>query len=290
MSIEITEGNSSAVINEKGAELKSLKLGGKELMWSSDPKYWGKSSPVLFPMIGNLRGGETVIDGRSFRIPKHGFARDNVFDVTNKTGSTVTMSFSDTEETRRCFPFAFDFSLHYTLTEEKLEILYEVVNNSDAPMPFCIGTHPAFACPSDGYAFSDYRLIFREKETVSSPVMNLKTRMFQNGKRIWRLKNSDVFPLDYKLFSEDVLYFDNIVSRSVSLADPENRGVKISWEGFTSLGVWTPAEIEAPFVCLEAWCGCDDFDTDDGVFRNKKGIQTALPGATLYYVMTIEKL
>ena len=288
MSVIIKSGEASAEIAEKGAELKSLVLGGRELMWCADEKFWGKSSPVLFPMIGNLKNGKTVIDGNVYCIPKHGFARDNVFSVRKAAESTVTMSFSDTPQTKECYPFEFDFSLHYTLSKKKLEILYEVTNNSDAPMPFCIGTHPAFACPWGEYKFDDYRLVFEEKETASTPVMNLKTRVFQQNKRVWRLKNTNEFPLRYSLFDSDVIYFERLLSHSVTLFDPQEKGIRVSWEGFSSLGLWTPAEIQAPFLCIEAWCGCDDFDTDDGNFRNKQGIQTAMPKTPLYYVMTIE--
>ena len=37
-------------VEEHGAELKSLvrKNTGKEYMWKADPKFWGRTSPVLF--------------------------------------------------------------------------------------------------------------------------------------------------------------------------------------------------------------------------------------------------
>lgn len=288
MEVVLKAGKAEARIISKGAELKSLVLGGRELMWEANPDFWGKTSPVLFPMVGNLRGGRTVIDGKEYAISKHGFARDNEFEVSRVTEKSASFTFKSNEMTRRSFPFDFEFTMSYTLTEEKLEILYEVTNKSNIPMPFCIGAHPAFACPGEGKSFSDYRLVFEEKETVSSPVLNTKIGMFENGRRIWRLKNSDEYPLNYSLFDDDCVYFPNLTSQKVSLLDKENKGVRVSWEGFNSLGVWTPAGKKAPFVCLEPWCGADDFDTDSGVFREKQGIQTGLPNAPAYYVMSIE--
>lgn len=286
MDIKISAKDAEAVIASKGAELKSLKLGGRELMWCADPSIWGKSSPVLFPAIGNVKDNVTSIDGKLYKMRKHGFARDNEFNASKTSEKTADFILSSDASTREMLPFDFDFSLHYTLSENKLEILYEVTNKGNGEMPFCIGAHPAFACNDIGKC----RLVFEEKETVSSPVMNLKTRMFQQNKRVWRLKNDNVFKLSYPLFDNDVVYFGNIISQSVQLLDENDKGIKLSWEGFTSLGVWTPAGMNAPFICVEPWCGSDDFDTDDGNFRNKAGIQTALKHEPKYYVMTIEAI
>jgi galactose mutarotase-like enzyme len=49
--------NLCATIAPKGAELQSLfnKKTGIEYMWSGDASYWGKYSPVLFPIVGRLK-------------------------------------------------------------------------------------------------------------------------------------------------------------------------------------------------------------------------------------------
>ena len=89
MITELSCGNASAKIDSKGAELKSLIIGGREIMWNSDPAFWGKSSPVLFPAIGNVKANKTVIDGKTIDLPKHGFARDNEFSRQRLTPSSV---------------------------------------------------------------------------------------------------------------------------------------------------------------------------------------------------------
>ena len=39
-------------IESFGAEIKSVKrkADGREYMWCGDPRYWGRTSPVLFPL------------------------------------------------------------------------------------------------------------------------------------------------------------------------------------------------------------------------------------------------
>ena len=47
-----------ASIHEKGAELCSL-IGlsdGTEYVWQADPAIWGRHAPLLFPVIGRLKG------------------------------------------------------------------------------------------------------------------------------------------------------------------------------------------------------------------------------------------
>ena len=68
MDITLKSGEVSAKIVSKGAELKSLTVGKRELMWSADPAFWGKTSPLLFPMIGTLKDGKTTINGKEYKI------------------------------------------------------------------------------------------------------------------------------------------------------------------------------------------------------------------------------
>ena len=41
-------------VESKGAELTGIKdlVTGQEYVWQKDPKFWAKSSPVLFPFVG----------------------------------------------------------------------------------------------------------------------------------------------------------------------------------------------------------------------------------------------
>ncbi len=286
MEIILKNGNSSAVIASKGAELKSYVADGKALMWCGDEKYWGKTSPFLFPMIGNLKNGKTVINGKEYSISKHGFARDNEFIVESNTEKTAVFSFESNPDTLKSYPFEFKITITYALEDKGLQISYTVTNNSETDMYYCIGGHPAFACDKP---FDSYRLVFEQDETVNSPVMNLETRMWGDNNRIKRLENSREYSLEYSLFDNDCVYFDTIKSKSCSLLSG-GEGVKVSWSGFETLGVWTPDHKNAPFVCIEPWCGCDDYDTDSGIFSEKRGIQAAKPGETKNYSITIEKI
>lgn len=285
MDIQLKNDNCTAKIISKGAELKSLTVGRRELMWSADPAFWGKTSPLLFPMIGTLRDGKTLIGGKEYRITKHGFARDLELSVDSVNGTSVTFSLEQSDYTRGMFPFDFRFTVTYTLKSDGIAVTYRVKNNSAEPMPFCIGAHPAFAC---GGEFIDYRLEFAKPETAAVPNYNLETGLHEEKNRRQLMNNETVLPLKHELFYEDVCYFDKAVSRSVMLLNKENKGVRVDYPDFTSLGVWQAKD--APFLCIEPWCGSADFDDATGVFAEKRGAVTLNSGEERAFTYSISSI
>ena len=48
---QIKNSQITVEIADHGAELVSMKdAHGKEYLWQADPKYWGRHSPILFPI------------------------------------------------------------------------------------------------------------------------------------------------------------------------------------------------------------------------------------------------
>lgn len=255
MDITLKSGEVSAKIVSKGAELKSLAVGKRELMWSADPAFWGKTSPLLFPMIGTLKDGKTTINGKEYKITKHGFARDLEFTPEDFNGSSAMFSLTQNDYTKAMYPFDFKFTVRYTLKADGITVTYRVRNDSDAEMPFCIGAHPAFATPGD---MNGYRLQFLRPETAAVPNYNLETGLHEEHNRRELMKDSTDLRLSHEMFYEDVCYFDKVASRQVELLNSENIGVRVDYPDFTSLGVWQAKD--APFLCIEPWCGSADFD------------------------------
>lgn len=282
MDIELKNESCSAKIVSFGAELKSLRVNGKELMWSADPKFWPKTSPLLFPMIGTLRGGVTLIDGKEYGITKHGFARDLELtpESVNATGALLTLKQSD--YTKAMYPFDFTFSIRYTLKADGITITQKVRNDGDKDMPFCLGGHPAFQLYGE---MTDYRLEFPKPETAEIPLYDTSKGVYVNEKRTELLKDECVLPLKHELFYNDVVYFEHPVSRSVTLLDKDNKGLRVDFPDFTSLGVWQAKD--APFLCIEPWCGSADYDDYSGIFAEKQGIETLSPGEEKAYTYAV---
>lgn len=74
--ITLRNGRWGAQISEMGAELKSLVdlRSGQEYVWNGDPAWWNGSAPELFPVIGGLKGGEFMYEGKTRWFFKEGGA------------------------------------------------------------------------------------------------------------------------------------------------------------------------------------------------------------------------
>ena len=55
-------------VSDSGAELMSIEdiLTGKQYLWHGDAAYWGRRSPVLFPIVGSLKDKEYKYNGKSY--------------------------------------------------------------------------------------------------------------------------------------------------------------------------------------------------------------------------------
>ena len=82
-----------------GAEMKSLKDNKteQEYLWQADPKFWGRTSPVLFPIVGNYVQKQSVYEGKTYTLSQHGFARDMEFDLESQTEEEIWFVLKDTE-------------------------------------------------------------------------------------------------------------------------------------------------------------------------------------------------
>lgn len=290
MLITIQDHYFTAAIDSLGAQLISLKdASKKEYLWQRDPAYWQSCSPLLFPAIGNSRGGKTTFDGIPYELPKHGFCRASDFEVVSQTGAEVVFRLTANEMTRQHYPYDFILTLTYRLQDGKLSMIYQVTNPQKDDIHYCLGAHPGFNCPlEDGAAFEDYQLEFEMDEDTSSMVYDLKTMQFDAGRRRVVLDHTKVIPLDYGLFDQDAVYFDEIRSRKISLLHKESRkGVEVAYPGFTSVAFWTPDGKRAPFICIEPWNGSAIRSDEDDEFLHKHGLLTLKGGESKTHLLEI---
>lgn len=264
-------------IAEKGAELQSIKANGLEYMWSGDPAFWGKHSPVLFPIVGGLKNNSYTFKGQTYQLGRHGFARDTVFTVLEQPNDhSVVLGISDTETTKKVYPFAFEFLLHYTLVGNRLHVDYTVKNIDEQDLYFSVGAHPAFVVPVEkDLAFNDYYLQFSQIENANIYPLD------DNGQTLREsvpfLKNVDVLPLEKSLFYKDALVFKDLKSTEISIkSDKSEHGLSVSFKGFPYMGIWNAKD--ADFVCIEPWNGIADSEDADGDITRKEGILSLAPG------------
>ena len=263
-------GNVEIGVFTKGAELYSYKINGEEFIWERNPEFWGGSSPVLFPFVGILKSGKYTFDGKAYEIStRHGFARDNNFDLIEKGENFLKFKFSSNEETLKKYPFKFDLFLTYIMNGDTLEIKYEVINKNAGEMYFSLGAHPAFALKlNENIKLNDYFLEFEKEETAQ--IYKLVNACVLNEKQDY-LKNEKIIRLNETIFDDDAIIFKNLKSNKVTIkCDKTDKKISVNYEGFPYVAFWS--KHAAPFVCIEPWFGITDFESCSGKLEEKEGI------------------
>ena len=262
-------------IHPKGAELQRLyhKEYKLEYLWNADATYWPKYSPVLFPIVGALKDNAYLYKESTYKLSRHGFARDMMFEVESAGTDHATFTLKSSAETKANYPFDFILKLHYRLDGSVLEVKYEVINESDETLYFSIGAHPAFAVPfQEGTNYEDYFLEFEKKETA--PRWTIKNSLIAEPRTY--LENESKIPLKKELFYEDAIVLNNLESNRLSIkSDKTPHGLHFYFEGFPFMGIW--AAKDAPFVCIEPWCGIADSVDHNQQFEKKEGVMALQP-------------
>jgi galactose mutarotase-like enzyme len=267
-------------LHPKGAELQSIYHKGyqTEYLWSGDPAFWGKHSPLLFPIVGTLKDNTYYYEGKSYTLPRHGFARDREFAVESQGPDSIAFLLKSDAATKANYPFDFGLRVIYRLLDSGFTTTYRVDNPAAAPLYFSVGGHPAFRVPLvPGTDYTDYYLEFDKPEkTPRWPISKdglIETRPEP------LLNDTRTLPLKKELFAKDALVLKHPASDGVALRCARTqRGLKMDFPGFPFLGIW--AAPNADFVCIEPWCGIADPVDSRQQLTEKEGIHRLEPGGT----------
>ncbi len=260
-------------VKEKGAELCSIQSldSGQEFMWQADPTIWGSHAPNLFPVIGCLKENGFLHEGKEYPMTKHGFIRNNEdIKLYSKSENELCFVLTSNKNTRKLYPFDFEFYMHFVLEENKLIVRHDVVNTGADKMLFCLGGHPAFACPiKEDENYTDYYLEFEHQETANTWLITEDGLIGNQGELV--LNDSNRINLHSDLFANDALIFKNLKSSFVVLkSNKSDFNLKFDLSEFPYLGLW--AKTNAPYVCIEPWIGIADTSDSNRVFSTKEEI------------------
>lgn len=275
-------------LNPQGAEILSIYSQQTQLnyLWNGDPAYWPKTSPVLFPVVGGLKENSYQYKGKTYQMGRHGFGRESVYTVSEQSESSITFTLIANETTLKVYPFHFQFSVKYQVEGNKVSITYIVENTGTETLLFSVGAHPAFNVPLvKGTEFSDYYLSFDQSEVEGRYPIAADGLIAQKSTPL--LENTNKLPLQNELFYNDALVFKNLRSTSISiLSDKTSHGLKVQFHNFPYMGIWQPKD--APFLCIEPWCGLGDVEGTTSQLQEKEGINTSQPGEVFTRTWTVE--
>lgn len=261
-------------IKSAGAELTKIysKSTNLNYLWKGDSVFWGRHAPVLFPIVGQVKGKSYLLEGEKYQLSQHGFARDQEFQLIQHDDDLATFELVYSEESLDVYPFKFALQITYQLVGNELLVNYEVINKDEKNILFSLGGHPAFNCPLvKGTKFEDYYLSFPKDENPQQLHLNTTTGL-RNGK-VDQVNLGRKIELNYDLFSNDALIYEGLASSEVSLlSNKHEHGLTFTFKNWKYMAFWTKGK-NAPFLCLEPWCGITDADDSNGDFKTKLGIE-----------------
>ena len=252
----------------KGAELISIQKDGFERLHDG-LNYWNRHSPVLFPIVGKLKDDKTVIDGQTYEMKQHGFARDMEFEKIDN--NSYVLKYND--ETLKKYPFKFELYVSYEVEKDTVITKYKVVNVDDRQIYFGLGGHPAFNCD---YSSGKYRLEFEDIEEETE-VYQLENGLVKDKpcKKSKFIKENRIY-LDSKTFENDVIIVKNVKSRIIYLKTENKTILSFEFKDFPYLGIWSKPG--APFLCIEPWFNTADKVSSKGIFEEKEDLIELEPG------------
>lgn len=267
-------------VKEMGAELNSLKSkkSGFEYIWNGNTDIWYGQSPILFPVIGRLLDDKYRLNGVEYTMPKHGIVRKKPFKLINQTADSLTFVQTDDEESFKMYPYRFELTVEFKLTDNGLSVTHTVHNKSENVMYYSFGAHPAFNCEiGDRLEFSENENLLTERIDGESILIDEKFPVDIENNKLYITKN---------LFDNDALILSGYKSNSVSLkSDNHNRVVKFNFDS-PILGIW--AKPGAPYVCIEPWWGINDSYDKKADISEKRAIMTLDPDSKASYNWTVE--
>ncbi|WP_042346197.1 hypothetical protein [Bacillus massiliigorillae] len=255
--------NSKAILcPERGGILIQLTLEGEEVFYLQEDTFSDATknirggNPILFPTCGPLPNNEYILDGKTYSLKQHGFARNKVWAVES-TESTeesikVTLRLEDDEETRELYPFSFRLLFTYELKDGKLSLYQTYENLSNRTMPFYAGFHPYFL--GDHYSAT--------YDIPSTHYLDAEDGKVKERKQ----PINELEIADTKIFLE--------LSKPTSSITFKNHTICLSYSEHFSYGlVWS--ERASEYVCLEPWMA------GPGTFTNNKGVIQLAAGQQL---------
>ncbi len=118
--VRLQSGNASAELSLTGAEPLSWRLGDRDLLWHGDPAHWEWRAPLLFPVVGASAGDVIRVGHQDYPMPRHGFARDSLFTIRERTKDSARFQLKESHKTWTHYPFRFVLDVTAVITEGKL--------------------------------------------------------------------------------------------------------------------------------------------------------------------------
>ena len=276
-------------VSGHGAELHSIRKDGVEYLWQGDPSFWGRRSPVLFPIVGSVWEARYRVDGKEYQLGQHGFARDMDFDLVSASDTEVRFRLEFSEATIAKYPYPFILEIAYRLRGNCLDVIWEVTNPSENDMYFQIGAHPAFFYP-DYDPEKSGRGFFTFDRSEGLECIRIKEKGCVDALTKWPLEMPEGrLKLEKDTFDaiDTIMLQDSQIKRVNMFREDGRPWLSLSFDA-PVVGIWSPPGKVAPFICIEPWYGRCDRAGYEGEYKDKDWMNRLAAGGRFESVYTIE--
>lgn len=271
--ITLSNGTLEASFAEIGAEMQSLKLNGTEVLWHGDPAWWSGRAPLLFPIVGPSPTDTLRMGDFEAEMIQHGFARRSAFEVVEQGADHVTQVLRANDATRAQYPFEFELRVTRRLTGATLEVMTEVRNAGDTPMPFCFGYHPAFLWPLPGAEGQPHGVTLDNGGTPA--LARIANKRLQDARSPSPFENGALV-LDHSQFEDDAMIFPEGAGAGLRYGVEGGPGLQFTFHNLPHLAIWQKPG--APYVCIEPWHGTHTTEAASNEITERPGCITLPAG------------
>lgn len=272
-----------------GAEVISVRRGNCEYVWQGDPAYWTGRAPMMFPICGRLADDAYTYEGKTYSMRQHGFLRNSELEMAERTEESLRFVLRANQETRAIYPFDFVLTVTHTLQGDTVRTLVCVQNTGADVLPFAFGAHPAFNLPMAGEGtFEDCYIEFGEPCSPDE-ILKSESNLISGKHRAYPLADGLTLPLSHRLFDNDSIFFARAADRVTLRSERSERSVTLHYPQFPFLGIWHKPKTDAPYLCIEPWCGLPSYEgeeenlaTKPNMFRLRAGESKTLSFAISY--------
>ena len=148
---QLDENNYIKFCPARGGIITNWVSDNNEIIYFDEKRFLDKSQsirggiPILFPICGNMDTSNSLFGRDYFQLMQHGFARDLEWQYClNETDNALCLFLSDSETTKKYYPFDFEVTIKVTLKINFLEFEINIKNKSNVEMPANFGLHPYF--------------------------------------------------------------------------------------------------------------------------------------------------
>lgn len=253
-------------ISERGAELEKIIVKDINVLWDGRES-WQNKSPLLFPIVGNLKDGYFKYENQSYFMKAHGFLKDQLFEVVSQKENSIKLKSTYTEQTLAHYPFLYEFYITYKVLDYQIIISIEICNLDEKEMLFSVGLHP-------GFDYAGLKALLGDNLEISFSPNRVNSVSF-NPNFVKKI-NQTILPdslelsrLSLELINQKTLCYEGI--NHIDLKS-QTGSLRIR-HSMPFVALWQSTPENPKFLCIEPWCGLPDKCKTNHQLKDKLHIQ-----------------